>query len=237
MQIIHNSQNKIRYLKWFDILILTVILWAESIYISTVSYIALGQGTSTVNDNLVFSVSDNYRALAMQAVLLFIALLYLRLRRFDFKTWNIRLNPKAVVYGVLIFLAGALLFDVYSLLVYPLSSMLPFPGMIRAFFANETVSVVIYAMLNGLYEELYFLGICMAVKKEHLKWVIPFSLLIRVSFHTYQGMLSALGIGVLFGGLLYLLYRRSKSKNLLPFFIAHAIGDILGMGILSYFWA
>ncbi len=233
-----NLQNKekINHLKWFDILVLTLILWGEGIYTSTASYIALIQGSSTVDDNLTFSATDNYGALALQAGLLLLALLYLWLRRFDFKAWTIRFNIKAVASGVLIFLAAALLLDIYFLLTDPLTGVLPFPGPIGAFFVNETVSSVIYALLNGVYEELYFLGICLAVRKEHLKWAVPFSLLIRVSFHTYQGIISALGIGLLFGIFMYLLYRRSNDRNLLPFFIAHAIGDIFGLGILSYFW-
>lgn len=172
----------------------------------------------------------------MQAGLLLLALLYLWLRRFDFKVWTIRFNIKAVAGGVLIFLAAALLLDIYFMLTNPLTGLLPFPGPIGAFFGSETVSSVIYALLNGVYEEIYFLGICLAVRKEHLKWALPFSLLIRVSFHTYQGMISALGIGLLFGIFMYLMYRRSKDRNLLPFFIAHAIGDIFGLGVLSYFW-
>ena len=211
-------------------------MWGEGIYTSTVSYIALMQGTTTVGGNLSFSAADNYGALALQAGLLLLALLYLWLRRFDFKAWTIHFDLKAAGCGILIFLAAALLLDVYFLLTDPLAGVLPFPGPIGAFFGGETVSGVIYALLNGVYEELYFLGICLAVRKEHLKWAVPFSLLIRVSFHTYQGMLSALGIGLLFGAFMYLLYRRSKDKNLLPFFIAHAIGDIFGLGILSYFW-
>ena len=233
---LRNDKEKIGFLKWFDILILTVIMWGESIYASTAAYIAIIQGATTADDNLVFSAADNYRALAMQAGLFLLALLYLRLRRFDFNTWTVRFNLKALVWGVLIFLAGALLFDIYFILTAPLTDFLPFPGPIGAFFGSETVSNVIYSLLNGTYEELYFLGICLAVKKEHLKWAVPFSLLIRISFHTYQGMLSALGIGLLFGGLVYLIYRRSKDKNLLPFFIAHTIADIFGMGIISYFW-
>ena len=233
-----NRQNKekINHLKWFDILVLTLILWGEGIYTSTASYIALIQGASTVNDNLTFSATDNYGALALQAGLLLLALLYLWLRRFDFKVWTIRFNIKAVAGGVLIFLAAALLLDIYFMLTTPLTGLLPFPGPIGAFFGSETVSSVIYALLNGVYEEIYFLGICLAVRKEHLKWALPFSLLIRVSFHTYQGMISALGIGLLFGIFMYLMYRRSKDRNLLPFFIAHAIGDIFGLGVLSYFW-
>ena len=230
------SKEKINHLKWFDILVLTLILWGEGIYTSTASYIALIQGASTVDDNLTFSATDNYGALALQAGLLLLALLYLWLRRFDFKVWTIRFNIKAVAGGVLIFLAAALLLDIYFMLTNPLTALLPFPGPIGAFFGSETVSSVIYALLNGVYEEIYFLGICLAVRKEHLKWALPFSLLIRVSFHTYQGMISALGIGLLFGIFMYLMYRRSKDRNLLPFFIAHAIGDIFGLGVLSYFW-
>lgn len=233
-----NLQNKEKntYLKWLDILVLTLILWGEGIYTSTISYIALIQGKATIDDNLSFSATDNYGSLALQAGLLLLALLYLWLRRFDFKAWTIRFNIKAVASGVLIFLAAALLLDIYFLLTDPLTGLLPFPGPIGAFFVNETVSSVLYALLNGVYEEIYFLGICLAVRKEHLKWAVPFSLLIRVSFHTYQGIISALGIGLLFGIFMYLLYRRSKDRNLLPFFIAHAIGDIFGLGVLSYFW-
>lgn len=232
---LRQNQEKISYIKWIDTLILTVTLWGEGIYISTISYIALVQGATTVDDNLIFTTGDNYGALAMQTGLLLLALLYLWLRHFDFKTLTISFNLKAVACGILIFLAGAFMFDIYSTLTSPLTTMLPFPRPVWAFLGNETVSRVIYALFNGVYEELYFLGICFSVKDEYLKWAVLFSLLIRVSFHTYQGMLSALGMGLLFGGLLCLMYRLSKDKNLLPFFIAHAIGDIFGLGIVSYF--
>ena len=47
-------------------------------------------------------------------------------------------------------------------------------------------------------------------------------------------MVTALGIGLVFGLYMFLLYHRSKDKNLMPFFIAHIIADIFGLGILSY---
>ena len=237
LPLIHENQEKTKHLTWFDLLILTVILWGGSIYSSTVSYIALVQGTAAAEDNLAFSAADNYRALAMQAGLLLLALLYLRLRRFDFTVWTVRISLKAVASGILIFLASALLFDIYSLLAFPLFSGFPFPEPMGAFYGDETVSTMAYALLNGIYEELYFLGICLSVKPQHVKWAVPFSLLVRISFHTYQGMMFALGISLLFGGFLFLLYRRSEDKNLLPFFIAHAMGDIFGLGIMAYLWA
>lgn len=233
---IRGNQGKIRHLTWLDLLILTAILWGGSIYSSTVSYIALVQGTAAAEDNLAFSAADDYRALAMQAGLLLLALLYLGLRRFDFTVWTVRISLKAVLCGTLIFLAAALLLDIYSLLAAPLFFGLPFPGPMVAFYGDETVSTVVYALFNGVYEELYFLGICLAVRPQYVRWAVPFSLLVRISFHTYQGMMFALGIGLLFGGFLYLLYRRSGDKNLLPFFIAHAMGDIFGLGIIAYLW-
>ena len=103
------------------------------------------------------------------------------------------------------------------------------------FLSFRNRSAVIYSIFNGIYEEIYFLGVCFAVQPKTLKWVILFSLLVRISFHTYQGMLSAIGIGLIFG--IYMLYtfHKSKSKNLLPFFWAYAMGDIFGLGILVYF--
>lgn len=228
------NKEKIRHLKWFDILILTLIMLGQAIYNSTMSYIVLIQGIVTIEDNITYSAADNYFGLARQIVYLLVALAYLWLRCFDFKTWTIRFDLKAVIYGILIFLGAALLLDIYNLLTYQLTVASLFAGPIGAFFGNETVASVIYAMLNGVYEELYFLGICLSVKKESLKWVVPFSLLIRVSFHTYQGMVTALGIGLVFGLYMFLLYRRSKDRNLMPFFIAHIIADIFGLGILSY---
>lgn len=228
------NKEKIRHLKWFDILILTLIMLGQAIYNSTMFYIVLIQGIVTIEDNITYSAADNYFGLARQIVYLLVALAYLWLRCFDFKTWTIRLDLKAVIYGILIFLGAALLLDIYNLLTYQLTVASLFAGPIGAFFGNETVASVIYAMLNGVYEELYFLGICLSVKKESLKWVVPFSLLIRVSFHTYQGMVTALGIGLVFGSFMFLLYHRSKDKNLMPFFIAHIIADIFGLGILSY---
>ncbi|WP_153052902.1 type II CAAX prenyl endopeptidase Rce1 family protein, partial [Streptococcus suis] len=66
------------------------------------------------------------------------------------------------------------------------------------------------------------------------KWAFLYSLIIRCSFHTYQGLISALGLGLILGTIFYLLYQKIKPKNLLPFFLAHAVADVIGLTILSY---
>lgn len=231
---VNRTREKIQTLTWIDICVVTVILFGNAIYSSTESYLLLLQGSATIDGNLTFDVSDNYRALMQQAAFLLCVLLYLRLRNFDFKTWNLRITPKAVAYGCLMFVCGALIMDGYSMVVGTFESSLPFPSPIAGFFGNETVSTVIYALLNGFYEEIFFLGVCLAVGSKNLKWAIPFGLIVRLSFHTYQGMVLALGLGILLGGLVYLVYWRSKDKNLMPFFIAHTLADIFGLGLLHF---
>ena len=66
-------------------------------------------------------------------------------------------------------------------------------------FIDLTPMAIFYALLNGFYEEFFFLGLLTSVKDKYKWWVLLYSTIIRVSFHTYQGMLWALTIGVGFG--------------------------------------
>lgn len=231
---LNSNAGKLNYLRWFDIVVLTVIFWGSGIWTSTLTYIELCKGTIDYNESMTFTAADNYAALYEQLVMFIIALLYLFIRRFNFRQWVIRLDIKAICLGVIFFIAGALIQDMYIALTDTFSDSLPFPSPIGDILGNETVSEVIYAIFNGVYEELYFLGICLAVRPKYIKWALVFSLLVRISFHTYQGMISAIGIGVVFGVYVYLLYAGRKDKNLVPFFVAHAIADVFGLGILWY---
>ncbi len=82
------ESKKLTVLKWFDILILTIILFGDGIINSTLQYIALQNQTTTLQENLTFSTMDNYKALALQLVWLTIAIFYLLLRNFDFSIWK-----------------------------------------------------------------------------------------------------------------------------------------------------
>ncbi len=231
---LNSNAGKLNYLRWFDIVVLTVIFWGSGIWTSTLTYIELCKGTIDYNESMTFTAADNYAALYEQLVMFIIALLYLLIRRFNFRQWVIRLDIKAICLGVIFFIGAALVQDAYTVLTNTFADSLPFPNPIADFCRNETVSEVIYAIFNGIYEELYFLGMCLAVRPKHIKWALAFSLLIRISFHTYQGMISAIGIGIVFGIYMYLLYAKRKDKNLVPLFVAHSIADVFGLGILWY---
>ena len=239
LQKIKRSDSVTHELRWWDITVLTIILFGTAIYTSTVSFFQ-STAENSFNDALVFSTNDNYGSFAMQAVLLLIALVYLWLRHFDFSQWNMRITPKAVLLGCVLFAAVALIMDIFYIAIAALQNTphdaLMFDNDAHSF-SHIDVSLILYSLLNGFYEEIYFLGICLAVPQKKTKLAFLFSLLVRFSFHTYQGIESALGIALVVGIVFFVLYEKTGRKNLVPFFVAHAIADVFGAGILDYFFA
>lgn len=227
--------KRLTNLKWFDILILTSVMFGEATILAVIGYQDLLNQTTTVENAVSFTTQDNYNSLLLQGFLLSLAFLYLWVRKFDFKRWNIEVNMEGLGKAVLMFIGAAFLMDVFFIITQPIAVNLPFPMPLSAVLTHVQFSSVIYALLNGFYEEIFFLGICQSVSQKDLKWVLPFSFFIRFIFHIYQGMVPAIGIGLVFGGYFYALYQKSSDKNLFPFFIAHAIADVFGLGLLYYF--
>ncbi len=232
------NKEKITILRWYDIVILTLILIGHGILNSTLQFLDMLKNPVIPysGNNVEFSVLQNYQALANQLIWLFLAILYLLWRNFDFSVWakKIKLTPWVPLQTIGIFLLTALAMDIFHLLTYQFAT--PAIPSLFGIFSNLDLSLVLYSLLNGFYEEIYFLGICLAVKPQYQKWTFLFSLLVRFSFHTYQGLGAAFGIGILMGTIFYFLYKKMGQKNLLPFFLAHAIADMIGLSILFYFW-
>ncbi|MBR0383789.1 MAG: hypothetical protein IJH61_03780 [Eubacteriaceae bacterium] len=224
-------------LAWFDILILTAILWGEAIWTSTEYYLMMVTGEITLAESMGYSNSaaDTYTTLFLQVLYLFAALLYLWARGFDFRILNFKVTPKGIAFGCLIFLASAFLCDVCDFALSGVFEVLPIPEPVFALLADVGPADVLYAAFNGFYEEFYFLGLCFSVSSRDFKWVLPFSILVRTSFHTYQGMLNALCIGVAFGLFMVILYYRDDDKNLFPYALGHGIADIFGLSIVQFF--
>lgn len=222
------------YLNIWDVVILTVIFFGLAIYTSTSQYFLLTQDAVTVEENLTFSTLQNYQAFLTQFILLMIAFGYLKWRNFDFSQWHIKPSLKSLLQGAGLFIVLSLAMDLYYAVIYGFNvsdNSVSFLSVLR----EVRFSTVLYAILNGFYEEIFFLGICLVVKPNYLKWALLYSLIIRVSFHTYQGLETALGLGIWLGLIIYLFYSRSKEKNLFPFWIAHSIADVFGLSVMAYF--
>ncbi len=234
--------NKIKYLRWWDILIITVIMIGMGIYSSNIIYFSNLQnlGVKEANSvNTVFTLWDNLQGFFKQFIQLIAALLYLKWRNFDFSQWKFKINWKNTVFGIFLFIICGLAMDIWFIvcnylayipewLMMDARPLLEGKGSI---FSAFNMSSILYALLNGPYEEIFFLGICLSVKPEYRKQAFWYTLFIRLSFHTYQGMINALGIGVILTVVYYHFYMR-KNDNLYPYFLSHTIADIFGLGII-----
>lgn len=232
----------LKYLKWFDIVIVTVLLFGRFIYHSTELYLAsLSPSTTTaVADATSKTANDGaayFNNLELQLLMLALTIAYLILRRFDFRQLPIRLSWSVLFWIPFIFAVMGILADIVTTLSGEYNYFNPqlwkYIDLLEIFrkFTDLTPMMILYALLNGFYEEFFFLGLLTSVKEKYKWWVLLYSMIIRVSFHTYHGMLWALTIGVGFGLLYYCLYKY-KVKNLLPFFLAHALADIYGSSLM-----
>jgi membrane protease YdiL (CAAX protease family) len=86
-------------------------------------------------------------------------------------------------------------------------------------------TIVLFAMVNGTYEEVFLLGFLMrGLRHFGLSIALGVMLLVRVLYHLYQGPLGALwvlGVGVVFG--LYF----ARTNRLWPLVFAHILWDIV----------
>lgn len=239
-------KGSLKDLKWWDVVVVSVLLFGKATWTSTQIFLTSGQ--SATAELPEFTSAVNWYALADQVPLLLLAFVYLWWRRFDFSRWPMAINLKSLGLGILLFAGVALLFDLYFMLAY---ALFPQPASLAtaeatsytainlhpflAALSRIDLSLLIYALVNGFYEEIFFLGVCLSVEPKHRTVIFLYSLLVRYAFHTYQGTIPALAIGLLLGISFYLIYTRQREKNLVPFFVAHAIGDLIGVGLISYF--
>ena len=237
-----HPEQPLKELRWFDIGMVTLIMFGQFIVRSTQMYMASLSPTisTTMSETATNTVSKGaaYSSnFSLQLILLSLALVYLWICHFDFKQLPIRLKWSVLFWVPFIFAIMGLLADMVSTLSgqynYFSPQVLAFispMAVLNKFLALSPMAIA-YGLLNGFYEEFFFLGLLTSVKDKYKWWVLLFSTLVRVSFHTYQGMLWALVIGVVFGLLYYFLYKY-KVKNLLPFFLVHALADMFGSSLI-----
>lgn len=235
-------KNKLKYLSWYDLLIITVIMFGQFIVTSTELLIKslnpasqfIEEYADTVSSSDGAAFSSNF---TLQVVLLILALIYLFIRNFDFKQLKIKFKPSVLIWVVLMFIIVGLFGDFITTVSGEYNYFNPElmqyinPLEIINKFMTLSPMAIIYSLLNGFYEEFFFLGLMTSVKGKYKRHTLAFSTLIRISFHTYQGILWAMIIGIVYGLFYYFMYKRIV-KNLLPFFLMHALTDMFGSTFL-----
>lgn len=222
-------------LHWIDFLVLSIIFFGYVTYNSLVTYFS-SETVATVSAS-DFTDTHNFWGIIMEVVILLMAGIYLWLMKFDFRSLDFSVNKRTIPTLLLVILLGGLAMD---FVLYGYNYFFASPDAISQTgsayspfnpFGHITLGLIIFSLVNGFYEELFFMGLTFAVDKKYLPSVVVGSVFVRFIFHTYQGIPSALGVSLL--GVVFILIRRRVS-SLVPFMIAHAIFDVFGTGIL--FW-
>ncbi|PJG82915.1 CPBP family intramembrane glutamic endopeptidase [Caviibacterium pharyngocola] len=216
-------------LTFVDLLFLCVVFFGAPIFFSLLGFLQLEQSGAELATNLDFSDSDNKSSIYLELVSLSVAAIYLYWRKFDFHRLHLSLDRYTLLLTLaLILIAGGItqiFYDVTLPTVEIVEEEIAQPIEYSSYFS---LSLILFSLLNGFYEEVFFLGLAFAVSKNRLPYVLIFSLFVRFSFHTYQGITSALGITLF--GLIFLAFR-FRLTNLVPFMLAHAFFDVFGLGL------
>lgn len=218
-------RQKRKHLRWFDIGAITALLFGAPIASSTLTLLS-GEATPYVE----FSSDNNVQALVQQGVMLAASMGYLALRRFDFAQWKLTPTWRGSLQGAGIFLALGAMFDIYYTV---LQQFVDFVGE-DAVSSPVTASLLGYSALNSVYEELFFLGVCLCVATRYRVRALWYSIAVRTSFHTYMGLPTAAGIGLGAGLFYYAAYMRLGT--LYPLIVAHALADVFGSSLLGLFY-
>ena len=232
-----HPKEKLKHLNFFDLIIIAAIMFGYFAIISTRLFIE-GLQTATAHTQSSTSEGAAYsNNFIFKVIKLVIVIIYLLIRNFDFKSLKIRFRPSVIIWGPVLFCIVGLFGDFlttvtgeYNYLNPELIQYINPLEIIRKFIALSPMTIA-YGLLNGFYEEFFFLGLITSVKEENSRYALIFSTFVRISFHTYQGITWALTIGVIFGLFYYFMYKKVV-KNLLPFFLMHALTDMFGTGLI-----
>lgn len=223
---------KRKNLEILDVILVTFIMLGPAIFKSTQMFLSGPLQT----EDIIFSTYDNIRAIIIQSIQLIIAFVYLWVRKFDFSNWKYKVTVKDTFLGIGLFFILGFLMDLTNIATSGaewipgfLATNVPVLGALSV----VTPSLILFSILNGFYEEIFFLGVCTSVKKEHQKGIFIYSVIIRTIFHTYQGIVLALGIGLFLGIIYYVLYKK-KTSNLYPYMLSHTFADIFGLSLLHF---
>ncbi|WAC74484.1 CPBP family intramembrane metalloprotease [Roseateles sp. SL47] len=166
----------------------------------------------------------------LELVLAGVALLFLRLRGFDVKSLLPRPTWWDTLLGALTYLAAWLLETVCQSVYQAVVPPSPTPPVIEFSFTGLTVATLVgFAVVNGLFEEVFLLGVLTrGLRGLGLGLAIGLPMLLRLLYHTYQGPLGALGV-VAFGLTVTLVYVRTG--RLWPSVYAHILADVIPMAV------
>jgi membrane protease YdiL (CAAX protease family) len=176
-----------------------------------------------------YRVTDHQLAslIFIELVMTMVAVSYLRLRRHDLRAlFPVPTAKGILVGGGLYLLTLAVALPLESLLTQNMPTLRGAHGTLQAA-AVSTAMMVLVSLVNGLYEEIFLLGFLQrSLLPSEGHFAVGTVLLVRLSYHLYQGPGGALFVTV-FGAVVGYYYL--KTGKLWPAVVAHMMGDVVGL--------
>ncbi|WP_430812969.1 MULTISPECIES: CPBP family intramembrane glutamic endopeptidase [unclassified Carboxylicivirga] len=221
----------------------------KSIYNSKLELIIvlmLGFGFLAYNSTLSFlygytskeiQVTDygTYYNTLYQIIILTIIGVFLKYRGWKLSDFNLNFKFRMIFIAVLLFYITNFLINI----TFGISTILGSDVINSGNKPNLTInadwlSLTMIIVINSIYEELLLIGyLFKRLERLNPVLVIIFSMLVRLSFHTYQGwylLISIPAIALVFG-IYYINF-----KKLWPLIIAHGINNLLAFLSIHYQW-
>jgi len=183
---------------------------------------------SEENAIVLFTNLDLYWLIVLELVALLLVAVFLYLRNYKFSDFNFAFSLESSTYGLVLFSANYILYYLLYMTVATVFTEL-FNNAITIsaspFEINTTIPAIIaISIVNPVFEETIVVGYIVKSLEKSLApaVIIGLSVLIRLSYHVYQGpiiLVSILPMGLLFAWLYW------KTRRLWPLILAHAVLD------------
>lgn len=156
-----------------------------------------------------------------QIVLALIAFLILYVRGHKMEQYKLKFERSNIPIGIGLYFLTMIGMVLLGLLLYTIN-----PNQMKAevSYSGNFYILPITLIINSFYEE-FFLNNYLYHKFSHWRWdqIFSFSVILRASYHTYQGLQGFLFL-IVFGVILTGYY--SKTKKLWPLVIAHTLFNL-----------
>lgn len=170
-----------------------------------------------------------------QIIILTLVGIFLKYRGWKLSDFNLSFKFRMIFIAILLFYITNFLINITFGISTILGSDVINTGNKPTLTINaDWLSLTMIIVINSIYEELLLIGyLFKRLERLNPVLVIIFSMLVRLSFHTYQGWYSLISIPAiaLVFGIYYINF-----KKLWPLIIAHGINNLLAFLSIHYQW-
>jgi len=210
---------------FWEIIIVIGIGFGLSIYSSTIMFLKVN---SDYSHSWTYKLTNqwNYSIIIYEIVALALIIYFLKLRGWKKEDFNLDFTLRLIWTGLLIMFVKNIITN-GSFKILELFNVLDKSAAEHVQFGLEAnwISILLIVIINSIYEEFILIGyLFKRLQNLHPYLVIIISLIIRESYHTYQGWMSLIAIvpiGLVFG------YYYAKYRKLWPVIFAHAFTNLI----------